>query len=176
MSTVYDPDQHDPKQAEAGHHDAGHHDADGEVSARHGRGADARDADVNESDIEDRRGSAEEGRQLRLSVNTAFAEQIGPEGLDSYVATLVAIGDSHRGADLPDAKQALAAAFERAGIAVPEIEIGRLAEQLSDSTRADLVVVMDDGRVLHGDDRYGEGGNPSARQEEPGDPDRPVYS
>lgn len=171
MSTVHDP-SHDPRHDRTSHGTTSH----GDDEAAHATRLDGTDVEVNDSDLEDRRGAAEEGRQLRLSVNTAFAEQIGPEGLESYVATLATIGESHRGADQAETAQALGAALERAGIAVPEIEIARLAEQLSDETRADLVIATDDGRVLHGDDRFGEGGNPSARQEEPEDPDRPVYS
>ncbi|MDO5710505.1 MAG: hypothetical protein Q4P32_02015 [Micrococcales bacterium] len=134
------------------------------------------DVNVNDGDLHSRRGAAEEGRQLRLSVNTAFAEQIGEEGVASYVATIVEVGQRHQGADVADAVEALRSSWDRAGIAVPDIETRRLAEQLADPTRADLVIALDDGRVLHGDDRLGEGGNRSARQDEPGDPDRPAYS
>ena len=118
----------------------------------------------------------EGAHQLRLTVNTAFAQEVGPEGVESYTATLAAIGDSHRGASPAETMEALTAAFERAGLVVPEVEVERLAEQLCDPDRTDLVVAMDDGRVLLGDDRLGDGGHRSARQEEPDDPDRPVFS
>ncbi len=87
MSTVHDP-SHDPRHDRTSHGTTSH----GDDEAAHATRPDGTDVEVNDSDLEDRRGAAEEGRQLRLSVNTAFAEQIGPEGLESYVATLATIG------------------------------------------------------------------------------------
>ncbi len=146
------------------------------VRGGHGGTSDAEGVDVNAAGLGARRGDREEGRIVHVTVNQAFAEAVGPEGVRAYVDTLALVADRHRGDEADAVRDILIDRLGVAGIGLDPTEAAKLAERITDPTRGELVVATDDGRVLHGDAAHEEGGERSARQPEPGDPERPLYS
>lgn len=135
------------------------------------------DANPNASRLEDRRGTREEGRPVRITVNDSFAQEVGPEATRAYVDVLARVAETASGDAPGDVTDRLLDAWSNAGIQVDRMEASKIGEMIADHTRGRLVVVDSRDNVLHGRDvTDGEGGDPSARQDEPADPDRPFYS
>lgn len=149
------------------------HGHDPEVIARHD--SETGDVNLNHPDLDGRRGAREEGRPVRLTVNQAFVEQVGPEGLRSYVDVLARVGEATRRVPVAEVTERLLHEWSAAGLHVEPVEAGKIAERVADPTRGPLIVVDADNNELYGHD-VTEGGQRSARQEEPDDPERPFWA
>lgn len=144
-----------------------------DVTARHD--SEISDTNVNDPDLKGRRGAREEGRPVRLTVNKTFAEEVGPEGVRSYVDVLARIGEGARGVQASEVTERLVDGWSAVGLHVAPLEAGKIAEKVADPTRGDLIIADGAGNELYGHD-VTDGGQRSARQEEPDDPDRPVWA
>lgn len=115
---------------------------------------------------------------MRVVLNRAFEESIGPDGVRAYVDALAATGDEAGDHSADELADRLHGRLDAAGIPAPEVSHGRTAEQLIQANGR-LVVVSADGSVLHGEEdpadaRVDRGDGPGAL--EPEHPDRPFYS
>lgn len=164
-------DRHDdrPDARHTDRHDDRHDD-------REVRSSDTAEVDINNPDLEGRRGNQETTRTSRITVNSGFADEVGPEGVRSYVDTLAAVAGGAAGRAPSEILEELTRGWERAGVRVPEPEAALIADKIVDGGADTLVVVAEDGQVLYGEDVAPEGGQSSARQDEPDDPDRPLYT
>ncbi len=133
--------------------------ADRAAEARDGGGADDR----------------ERGRPVHLVIGRAFAEAVGPEAVQAYVGTLVAVAADAAGRGVDDVRSDIVRRAAAAGVDVDTPEATTIAERLADPAAGPLIVSTDDGTRLHGEGDI-DGGRRSARQEEPSDPERPLYS
>lgn len=115
-------------------------------------------------------------RQWRVSVNSAFAQRVGPRGVRAYVDVLAELDRTAPGRDLDDVLEELTQKLSRHGVRIDDVSARRLAEQLRDPERAELVIATDDGEVLYGQDWAGAGGSKSAQQLEPEDNRRPTWT
>lgn len=138
--------------------------------------SDTAEVDINNPDLAGRRGNEETTRTSRITVNSGFADEVGPEGVRAYVDTLAAVAGGAAGRAPSDILEELTRGWERAGVRVPEPEAALIADKIVDGGAETLVVVAEDGQVLYGEDVAPEGGQSSARQDEPADPDRPLYT
>lgn len=145
---------------------------DPSVTARHD--SEISDTNVNDPDLEGRRGAREEGRPVRITVNRTFAEEVGPEGVRSYVDVLARVGEASQGVPASEVTEQLLDAWSAAGVHVEPIEAGKIAEKVADPTRGDIIIVDSADNELYGRDI--PEGMRSARQDEPDDPDRPVWA
>ena len=166
MSTVADGRHND-------RHDDRHNDRHDDQRVR---SSDTAEVDVNNPDLQGRRGTEETTRTSRITVNSGFADEVGPEGVRAYVDTLTAVAGGAAGRAPSEILEELTRGWERAGVRVPEPEAALIADKIVDGGAETLVVVAEDGQVLYGEDVAPDGGESSARQEEPDDPDRPLYS
>lgn len=115
-------------------------------------------------------------RGLTLTLNTAFVERVGPEGVKAYCETIQALASGPRD-DVDAIGGELRRRLDAAGIQLAEPSYEITAEQIAESDGI-VSVVTDDGQVLFGD-RYAAA--PEARPdvagtEDPDHPDRPAYS
>ncbi|WP_068434438.1 hypothetical protein [Piscicoccus intestinalis] len=166
MSTVADGRHND-------RHDDRHNDRHDDQRVR---SSDTAEVDVNNPDLQGRRGTEETTRTSRITVNSGFADEVGPEGVRAYVDTLTAVAGGAAGRAPSEILEELTRGWERAGVRVPEPEAALIADRIVDGGAETLVVVAEDGQVLYGEDVAPDGGESSARQDEPDDPDRPLYS
>jgi hypothetical protein len=129
---------------------------------------------------DDRLGTAQTPETLGIIVNTAFAEQIGEEGVRRYVDALEAAAQVARdGAAAGEVEAYLRSALDVAGIALAAIRYGVIAEQLVHLARhgGPLSVALDDGTVLAGPRLVVPGSVPAERGEpDPESSERPTYS
>lgn len=166
MSTVADGRHND-------RHDDRHNDRHDDQRVR---SSDTAEVDVNNPDLQGRHGTEETTRTSRITVNSGFADEVGPEGVRAYVDTLTAVAGGAAGRAPSEILEELTRGWERAGVRVPEPEAALIADKIVDGGAETLVVVAEDGQVLYGEDVAPDGGESSARQDEPDDPDRPLYS
>ncbi len=129
---------------------------------------------------DDRVGTGQTPETLGIILNTAFAEQIGEEGVRSYVGVLESAAQVARdGAAARDVEDHLRTALGDAGIALAEPRYGVLADQLVHLARhgGPLTVTTDDGTVLAGPELVVPGAVPSeSGTPDPESPERPAYS
>lgn len=115
----------------------------------------------------------------RLTVNQPFAEMLGSDGLNDYVCTIAQVAESSRGRRQDDVQRELSERLQRHGIELSDTAIERLAEQLVDPARGDLVIRLNSGDILFGAaTEAAAAAEPvsSAGTADPQDPDRPLYS
>lgn len=112
-----------------------------------------------------------------IVVNDSFAADVGPEGVQRYVAVLDQVWRECRGKDPRTGKAQLETALKAAGIAVDPMSLARLSEQLVDPKGGELFITDDDGHTLLGDPNVNlYATTKTGLQSEPEDPDRPLYS
>ena len=129
---------------------------------------------------DDRVGAGQSPETLGIIVNTAFAEQVGEEGVRSYVGALEATAQVARdGAAVGDVEEHLRSALADAGIALAEPRYPVLSEQLVQLAQqgGPLSVALDDGTVLSGPELIVPPSVPAEQGEaDPQAPERPTYS
>jgi hypothetical protein len=129
---------------------------------------------------DDRIGTGQTPETLGIIVNTAFAEQIGEEGVRRYVEVLEAAAQNARdGGAAGDVEEHLRSTLDDAGIQLAAPRYAVLAEQLVHLARhgGPLSVALDDGTVLAGPRLVVPGSVPAEQGEpDPESSERPTYS
>lgn len=129
---------------------------------------------------EERIGTGQHPDTLGITVNPAFAEQIGDEGVQRYVEVLEAAAAVARdGANAGAVEDYLRSGLDEAGIRLADPRYDVLAEQLVQLGQhgGPLSVMTDDGRVLAGPELHVPPTVPAERGEpDPAASDRPDYS
>ena len=125
-------------------------------------------------------GRAQSPDTLGIIVNTAFAEQIGEEGVARYVAALESAAAAARdGGGAAAVEEHLRSRLADAGIGLAELRYGVLADQLVQLALSGgpLSVSLDDGTVLAGPGLVVPGSVPAEQgTPDPESTERPTYS
>jgi hypothetical protein len=117
------------------------------------------------------------GGPVRIVLNRAFEEDVGPEGVRAYVEALVTTGHDISGRSADELGEVLRQKLEIAGVPAPPLSYRTSAEQLIQSG-GQLVIVSADGVVLHGADNRLEAQEAAGGEgtSDPENPNRPFYS